>query len=70
MLFGASDAVRTSIGAQRQPDAQILYDRWLARTLARLDTSAYSKHYEDGRQLTLDQACALALGSFDPSLPR
>jgi predicted ATPase/DNA-binding SARP family transcriptional activator len=70
MLFGASDAVRSSIGAQRQPDAQILYDRWLARTLARLDTSAYSKHYEDGRQLTLDQACALALGSFDPSLPR
>jgi len=70
MLFGASDAVRTSIGAQRQPDAQILYDRWLARTLARLDTSEYSKHYEDGRQLTLDQACALALGSFDPSLPR
>ena len=70
MLFGASDAVRTSIGAQRQPDAQILYDRWLARTLARLDTSEYSKHYEDGRQLTLEQACALALGSFDPSLPR
>ena len=62
VLFGASDAMRASIGAQRQPDNQILYDRWLARTLARLDTSTYSKHYEDGRALTLDQACALALG--------
>ncbi len=62
-LFGASDAVRTSIGAQRQPDNQILYDRWLAQTLERLDTNAYSKHYEDGRALTLDDACAYASGS-------
>jgi hypothetical protein len=61
-LFGASDAVRASIGAKRQPDHQILYDRWLARTLAQLDTNAYSKHYEDGRALSLDDACAMALG--------
>jgi predicted ATPase/DNA-binding SARP family transcriptional activator len=61
-LFGASDAARASIGAKRQPDHQILYDRWLARTLAHLDTSTYSTHYEDGRALTLDEACALALG--------
>jgi tetratricopeptide (TPR) repeat protein len=60
-LFGASDAVRSAIGAQRQPDNQILYERWLARTLARLDTKAYSKRYEDGRVLPLDDACALAL---------
>jgi predicted ATPase/DNA-binding SARP family transcriptional activator len=62
VLFGASDAVRASIGAQRQPDQQILYDRWLARTLAALDTHTYSTRYEDGRALTLDEACALALG--------
>ena len=61
-LFGASDAVRSAIGAQRQPDNQILYERWLARTLARLDTNAYSRRYEDGRSLTADEACALALG--------
>jgi predicted ATPase/DNA-binding SARP family transcriptional activator len=61
-LFGASDAVRSSIGAQRQPDNQILYDRWLARTLERLDTNSYSKHYEDGRMLTVDDACGFALG--------
>jgi predicted ATPase/DNA-binding SARP family transcriptional activator len=60
-LFGASDAVRSAIGAQRQPDNQILYERWLARTLARLDTKAYSQRYEDGRVLPLDDACALAL---------
>jgi non-specific serine/threonine protein kinase len=61
-LFGASDGVRASIGAQRQPDQQILYDRWLARTLAGLDTKTYSTRYEDGRALTLDEACAFALG--------
>jgi hypothetical protein len=61
-LFGASDAARASIGAKRQPDSQILYDRWLARTLAHLDTNAYSIHYERGRALTLDEACALAIG--------
>jgi predicted ATPase/DNA-binding SARP family transcriptional activator len=61
-LFGASDSVRSAIGAQRQPDDQIMYERWLARTLARLDTKGYSKRYEDGRALTVDDACALALG--------
>jgi predicted ATPase/DNA-binding SARP family transcriptional activator len=60
-LFGASDAVRASIGARRQPDHEILYERWLARTLSLLDTSAYSRRYEDGRVLTLDEAAAFAL---------
>jgi tetratricopeptide (TPR) repeat protein len=66
-LFGAGDAVRVSVQAQRQPDHQILYDRWLAQTLAQLDTKTYAAHYENGRSLTLDQACALALGP-DPAL--
>jgi tetratricopeptide (TPR) repeat protein len=60
-LFGASDAVRSSIGALRQPDHQILYDGWLARTLAQLDTETYSARYEEGQALELDVACALAL---------
>jgi non-specific serine/threonine protein kinase len=60
-LFGASDAVRASIGARRQPDHEILYERWLARTLSHLDTNTYSKGYEDGRILTLDEACSMAL---------
>ena len=62
-LFGASDGVRASIGAQRQPDQQILYDRWLARTLAGLDTKTYSTRYEDGRTLSVDDACAFAVGA-------
>jgi predicted ATPase len=61
-LFGASDAVRSAIGAQRQPDHQILYERWLARTLARLDTNAYSNLYEDGRVLSAEEASAVAVG--------
>jgi predicted ATPase/DNA-binding SARP family transcriptional activator len=60
-LFGASDVVRASIGARRQPDHEILYERWLARTLSQLDTSTYSRRYEDGRVLTLAEACSLAL---------
>ena len=68
-LFGASDAARASIGAKRQPDQQILYDRWLARTLAHLDTNTYVTHYEDGRALTLDEACALALGLDSALIP-
>jgi predicted ATPase len=60
-LFGASDAVRSAIGAQRQPDHQILYERWLARTLARLDTKAYSTLYEDGRVLSAEEASAVAV---------
>jgi predicted ATPase/DNA-binding SARP family transcriptional activator len=68
-LFGASDAARASIGAKRQPDSQILYDRWLARTLAHLDTNTYATHYENGRALTLDEACALALGQDAALIP-
>jgi predicted ATPase/DNA-binding SARP family transcriptional activator len=69
-LFGASDAVRASIGAQRQPDQQILYDRWLARTLAGLDNKTYSTRYEDGRALSLEAACALAVGAEAPEEAR
>ena len=68
-LFGASDAARNAIGAQRQPDNQILYERWLARTLACLDTKTYSKNYEDGRALTAAAACAFALGHEAPEQP-
>jgi predicted ATPase/DNA-binding SARP family transcriptional activator len=60
-LFGASDATRASIGARRQPDHEILHERWLGRTLANLATNTYSKLYEDGRVLTLDAACELAM---------
>ena len=60
-LFGASDAVRASIGARRHLDHEILYERWLARTLSHLDTSTYAKWYEDGRALTLEEASSLAL---------
>jgi non-specific serine/threonine protein kinase len=60
-LFGASDATRASVGARRQPDHEVLYERWLGRSLAALETSRYSKLYEDGRALTLDAACELAL---------
>jgi predicted ATPase len=69
-LFGASDAARSSIGAKRQPDAQILYDRWLAQTLAGLDTETYSKRYEDGRMLSLDEACGLALRRESTAIQR
>jgi len=61
-LFGAADATRESIGRVRPPDEQPLYDRWLAATLAQLETSVYARLYEQGRALTLDESCALARG--------
>jgi predicted ATPase/DNA-binding SARP family transcriptional activator len=60
-LFGAADTVRSSIGALRQPDQQALYERWLARTLSQLDAASFTARYEQGRALTLDEACALAV---------
>ena len=61
VLFGAADAVRSSIGALRPPDQQPLYEEWLARTLSQLEMAVYTKRYEDGRRLELDDACRHAL---------
>jgi predicted ATPase/DNA-binding SARP family transcriptional activator len=60
-LFGASDAVRASVGALRQPDQQKLYDRWLARTLTLLDTATYTARYEEGHAMSLEEGCAFAI---------
>jgi predicted ATPase/DNA-binding SARP family transcriptional activator len=62
-LFGASDAVRASVGALRQPDQQKLYDRWLGRTLTLLDTAAYTARYEEGLAMSIDEGCAFALAA-------
>ena len=62
-LFGASDAVRASVGALRQPDQQKLYDRWLARTLTLLDTATYTARYEEGQAMSIDEGCAFALAA-------
>jgi len=61
-LFGAADAVREGIGVIRPPDEQSFYERWLGTTLGLLETAAYTRLYEQGRALSLEQACALALG--------
>src|SRR5262249_51519139 len=62
-LFGAADGLRASIGALRPPDQQPLYERWVASTLAQLDTATYAACYESGRGLGLDDAADLALAN-------
>jgi predicted ATPase len=62
-LFGAADGLRASIGALRPPDQQPLYERWVASTLAQLDTATYASCYEAGRVLSLDEAADLALAN-------
>jgi predicted ATPase len=62
MLFGAADSAREAVGASRLPDQQPLYERWLAATLERLETVAYTERYEAGRALSPADGCALALG--------
>jgi predicted ATPase/DNA-binding SARP family transcriptional activator len=66
-LFGAADGLRASIGALRPPDQQPLYERWVASTLAQLDTETYADCYESGRVLGLDEAADLALA--DTTVP-
>jgi predicted ATPase/DNA-binding SARP family transcriptional activator len=61
LLFGAADVVRSSIGAQRPPDQQPLYEQWLAHTMSQLEIQVYASRYEDGHRLELDEACERAL---------
>ena len=62
-LFGAADGLRASIGALRPPDQQPLYERWVASTLAQLETATYAACYESGRVLGLDEAAEVALAN-------
>jgi tetratricopeptide (TPR) repeat protein len=61
LLYGAADALRTSLGARRLPDQQEWYDRKVASARQRLGADAFDAALERGRQLSPDDAVELAL---------
>jgi tetratricopeptide (TPR) repeat protein len=64
-LWGAAEAVRTSIGALLSPAERAIEDAWLPPARAALGPETFEAECERGRRLELDQAISLALGSAD-----
>lgn len=60
LLYGAADALRTSLGARRLPDQQDWYERKLDATRHRLGAEAFEAAFARGRLLPLDEALAIA----------
>jgi predicted ATPase/predicted Ser/Thr protein kinase len=64
-LWGAAEALRTSIGALLSPAERAIEDAWLPPARAALGPETFEAECERGRRLELDQAISLALGSGD-----
>jgi non-specific serine/threonine protein kinase len=73
-LFGAAEAARTEMGAQRQPGHATLHARQIATARARLDDTAFAAAWAEGQTLGIDEAVneAMApeehLATADPGL--
>jgi DNA-binding CsgD family transcriptional regulator len=65
-LAGAATAVREGIGAVQHPLRRDLVERWLPDTRRRVAADVYARNWEAGRELTIQEAIALAL-SIRPS---
>lgn len=63
---GASEAVRTSIGAQKLPSVQVVADPWLADAQRHLKTDEADHAYHEGLRMTTDSAVDFALGFLGP----
>jgi predicted ATPase len=66
-LWGAADALRTSIGALLSPAERAIEDVWLLPVRAALGPENYEAESDRGRRLELDQAISLALVGSLPS---
>jgi tetratricopeptide (TPR) repeat protein len=60
-LIGWADMVRHKISDPRPPLEQADVDKIIAACLAKLGEVAFSDAYDEGQQLTMDEAVALAL---------
>src|SRR5262245_65430993 len=60
-LFGASEALRESMGWPLPPVSRADYERDVAAARAQLDEAAFAEEWAAGRALTLEQAIAEAL---------
>jgi hypothetical protein len=64
-LIGWSDANRKDMGDPRPRIEQADLDRDVTTIKAKIGSSAFEVAYDSGRQMTLDEAVALALDTND-----
>ena len=60
-LAGASEAVRSSIGAQQLPSVKRVANPWLAKARRRLTTDEADRAHRDGLQMTAEAAVNFAM---------
>jgi predicted ATPase len=66
-LYGASDALRDSVGATPSPFEQVLRDRYMAPAKGALGDDVFQKEWDHGHALPFDDAVDYALSLFPPS---
>jgi predicted ATPase/transcriptional regulator with XRE-family HTH domain/Tfp pilus assembly protein PilF len=64
-LWGAAEALRTTIGCRPAPGARATYERAISMARAQLGEKAFAMAWEQGRALTVEQALAEALAVAD-----
>ncbi len=60
-LFGAVEALLEQLGTSLERNERADYDRYVAAVRTELDQAAFDTAWAEGRNLSLDQAVALAL---------
>jgi hypothetical protein len=60
-LWGASDALRREIGSVRSAHESIVYERHLAPVRAALSAEEFARAWDEGREMSLDDAVRCAL---------
>ncbi len=61
-LIGYSDAAREKISDERPPLEQADVDMSIASCIARSDKSTFTKAYEDGKEMSMEETVKLATG--------
>ncbi len=68
-LFGAADALRQASSSSRSPADALNLETAIAGVRAELDESAWTRAWNEGRTMSLQQAVEYALSPPEPALP-
>ena len=68
-MFGAAEALRTSIGAPTPPVNRTAYERAVAAARAQLDAGTWAAAWAEGQAMALEEAIAYALTLASPQDP-
>jgi hypothetical protein len=63
-LFGAAQALREAVGYQQAPRDRSMREPYLADARSRVDETAWTEAWEDGRSTSFDRAMAYALEKY------